>query len=87
MIYQNALGMIEGVERDHPRAAKLYEKACEMGTPSSCDLAGALYRDGGDELFTGGLKKDPARAATLYERGCQLDWEPSCAAFERLKLE
>ena len=52
-----------GVDKDHSRAAALYEKACEGGVARSCGALGALYSQGK------GVPEDVIRAARALREG------------------
>jgi uncharacterized protein len=65
-----ALG--DGVDKDEPRATKLYEKACDMKDPSACVFAGQMHE------FAHGVPQDDAAAARFYSHACEMEWAPGC---------
>lgn len=90
-----ALGVIfeqgKGVAVDLPRAATLYQQACDgralpvvrviIRDGVGCQWLGAMYENGT------GVKKDLPRARALYEQGCDAGVKDACEALKRLTIK
>jgi TPR repeat protein len=61
-----------GVEVDLPRAARLYERACEGRDAVSCVALGNMHGAGD------GVARDATRQRTLHERACDLGLAAAC---------
>jgi TPR repeat protein len=53
-----------GVTKDEARAAESFQKACEGGSATGCELYGKMLRDGR------GVSKDEAKAEALLAKAC-----------------
>ncbi|MBD3814310.1 MAG: sel1 repeat family protein, partial [Betaproteobacteria bacterium] len=61
----NALIAKDNPNPDMPRGKQLFERACNLGNPSGCTLAGQLY------LASGlGLVRDTPKGLALLNKGC-----------------
>ncbi len=60
-----------------PRAAALLDRACALGDPGLCYLAGV------ERLPNGGLPPDRARALTQLRAACEQGEEPACLSLLR----
>ncbi len=60
--------------KDFPKAALLYEKACNSGSALGCRRLAEMYEDGK------GVKQDYVKAASLYEKGCNGNHAIGCWA-------
>jgi hypothetical protein len=67
----------EGVEKDLPRAAKLFGYACDDGVSAGCFNLGIMC-DKGE-----GVPKDPVRAADLFRRACDRGMSRACQKLEK----
>lgn len=63
----------DGVPRSRTIAARLYERACDLGESNGCMNGGTLYFYGG-----GDPPPDPARGLGLLERACDLKHSLGC---------
>ncbi len=61
-----------GIERDHTRAAGLFQRVCDHGDPAACWYLGGAYRRGQ------GVPQDEARAAKHYRSSCDDDHANGC---------
>lgn len=58
--------------RDYAKAAKLYDKACELKSPIGCAFFGAFYRDGR------GVAQSYEKAAEIFTKACEIDSGNGC---------
>ena len=58
--------------RDYAKAAKLYDKICELKSPIGCAFLGAFYRDGC------GVKQSYEKAAEIFTKDCEIDSGNGC---------
>jgi uncharacterized protein len=65
------------IDRDRPHARALYQKACDLGDGTACNLLAGAVSTGR------GVAKDPAKAARFLQRGCDAGDAVNC---ERLAL-
>ena len=63
----------EGTPKDHGRAAKLFEGACDQHSASGCYHLGEAYRDGL------GVQASASLALGFFERACQAGRNQACA--------
>lgn len=61
-----------GAPRDLPRAARLYERACDGRDAAACMALASLYASGD------GVTRDAARQLGLLERACDLGYGAAC---------
>ena len=72
VLYDNAR---EGAAQDYQKAAKLYSKACELGS-AGCSNLGFLYDNGS------GVAQDSKKAAQLYAKACDMEPELACDRYK-----
>ena len=61
-----------GIERDHARAAELFDRVCTSGDPYGCWYLGGAYQRGQ------GVAADDDRAAALFRKACDADHANGC---------
>jgi TPR repeat protein len=61
-----------GADRDLPRAARLYERACDGRDAAACMALAGLYASGD------GVTRDVAKQSALLERACDLGYGAAC---------
>ena len=54
----------QDINKDHQKAAKLFQKACDGGDARGCSFLGFLYERGL------GVKKDYQKASELFQKAC-----------------
>jgi uncharacterized protein len=62
-----------GTVKNAPRAAELYEQACEQQVANACDALRELYERGAD-----GVAKDENKAALYRQRACAAGYQSDC---------
>lgn len=62
-------------------AAKLYERACELGSSYGCSSLGIMY------FFGHGLPKDHVRSTALYAKACEAEDSYGCLALGEAYLD
>ena len=58
--------------RDYAKAAKLYDKTCELKSPIGCAFLKAFYRDGR------GVAQSYEKAAEIFTKACEIDSGNGC---------